>query len=788
MSRFVRRQWSARPLSVFSACFLLGVICGEHFYLSAAVSLVIALLFWGAYALIGCRRRHRWVLLPLIAAFLLGNARMIVALNANPPAPERFSVEFEGTVVSDPTYNEATVRLICVLQLEHVDGVETKCRVRLYLRSEELPLEGIEYGQHLTCFGHVWPQEAATNPYQYDSMKALLADGLAGMAAAKMEDVQITPSGPSLGKLRLQIWHAISDRISELFPENADIVRAFVLGDRTGLEAETKSDFSQTGITHLICISGLHISVLAAAVAHFLSLFSSRRAAVFGTLAVIILYGFLIGFPASLVRATVMFAAYSLASVAGRPSDPITRLSAAMLLMLLINPFNIYDGGFVLSFGASAGILLLSEPIESLLGIHRLRQWKPHPNRILRLGQALIRYFPLLLCTTLAAQLATLPAVIGYFGAQPLISIPVNLLAIPIAMLAYPLALIALALSTLWMALGQGVALLSEAMFTALLKLIHAFAMLPAGALRSPCFPAWLVFIHCLVVLLASGLNRLPLKIRRFMPLLLVALIGVSILNAWIQSLGFSVVFLDAGQADSAVIRADGHVYIYDTGDLYSPVSDFATGGCLGVDAVFLSHPHYDHVAGLIELLDEMPPNRIYVPAGWFDIDASESVTTAIETAQQMGIPIVELSSGDELHPTDDIALRVYSPDGSAASANDLSLLLEIVCDGHSVLFTGDLSRKGEPDVLPDVDVLKVPHHGSANACSDPFLAATSPKVAVISVGENNYGHPSEETLDRLDDSGAEVYRTDECGAVTVRFRRNGEIDVNTYLSMEALK
>ena len=785
---YVRRQWLARPLAVFSVCFLLGMIHGEALRLSAVFALLLAGFLLALH--FGLKKKHVCLaLLPMLAAFLLGDARMLAALDANPPVRENFSVCFEGTVVSDPGYNASKDRIICVLKLNQVDGRDTQCSVRLYLRSDVMPLEGIEYGQRLSCFGHVWPQDAATNPFQYDGMKGLRAKGLAGMAAAKLEDVQVLSTrstGP--GALRIQFWHAVSDRIDALFPENADLVRAFVLGDRTGLEENTRTDFSRTGVAHLICISGLHISVLAMAVSKLLSRLFSRRASVYGTLAAVLTYGYLIGFPASFVRAMVMFTVYAFAPIAGMPSDAVTRLSAALLLMLIIRPFNLYDGGFVLSFSASAGILLLTEPIEMLFGVDRLKKMKPHPRKILRMGQRLIRYFPQLLCTTLAAQLATLPAVIRYFGAQPLISIPVNLIAIPLAMAAYPLSLIALMLSAICMPLGQGIALASDFAFGLLLKLIHAFAELPAGSIRSPCFPVWLIYLHALLVLLSSGLNRIAARIRRFLPLALTLLIGVSMLNAWIHALEFSVVFLDAGQADSAVIRAEGHVYVCDAGDLYSPLADYAAGSCLGVDAVFLSHPHSDHAAGLAELLEKMPPKVIYLPEGWDDFESSESVAAGIEAAQQLGIPIIELSAGDEVQLGKDMICRVYSPWKSVKSANDVSLLLEFSSGGNSVLFTGDISKSGEPELLPDVDILKVPHHGSDTACSEALLSAASPEVAIISVGENSYGHPSGEVLERLSDSGSEIYRTDQCGAITVRFDHRGNIHVETYLPVEVFE
>lgn len=236
------------------------------------------------------------------------------------------------------------------------------------------------------------------------------------------------------------------------------------------------------------------------------------------------------------------------------------------------------------------------------------------------------------------------------------------------------------------------------------------------------------------------------------------------------------------------MVRADGCVCLFDVGDPYSPVSDYVSATCLHVDAIFLSHPHYDHAGALTELLETMPPERIYVPEGWFEVDADDDVLNGIALAQTMGIPILELLAGDEVSLTDELIVFVHAPDGDEETVNDLSLLLEVQCRNRSVLFTGDLSIDAEPEEIPDVDILKVAHHGSRNASSQRFLCAASPELAVISVGDNRYGHPSVETLERLQQVDAEVLRTDECGTIFVRIARDGEITLKTYLPREAIQ
>lgn len=785
LAGFVRRQWFARPLAVAAVCFWIGTALADAHGGAWLLWLAAAVAAAALGAVLRARFVRGWFLLVMAAVVALGGARMSLALANHPQVPERFSIPFTGTVVSEPLLNADGDRIICALRVEEMDGEAARCTVRLYLRSDVLPLEGIEYGQRLSCFGHIWPQDAASNPHEFDAREWLLSDGMTGMAAAKLEDVSVLSAHPGLGGWLIAARRAISERIGILFPDNADLVRAFVLGDRSGMDEELTEQFSQTGITHLICISGMHISVLAAAVSALLRRIMSQRASALITLAIITAYGVLLGYPASLVRATVMFASFSLAAVVGRPSDPVTRLMTALLGMLAFNPLYLYDGGCTLSFQASAGILLLDAPLERLFGVDRLRGLKPRRGRLANLALRAAKYFPMLLCSTLAAQLATLPTVIEFFGAQPLIAIPVNLLAIPLSMFAYPAALVALALSAVWMPLGQAVAFAADGMFSALVWLVDGFAALPAGALRAPHYPLWLTVAHYALMVAASGLSRTSIGVRRFLPVGLVGLIGVAMLCARLDTAGFRVVFLDAGQADAAVVRTEGHVYLFDVGDAYSPVTDYATATCLGVDAVFLSHPHFDHAGGLAELLEAMRPGTIYVPEGWFDFDTGETVRAGIALAQEMDIPIVELTAGDEIQLSDHAAARVLAPEHGDDWGEDLSMIVELDYRGHSVLFTGDLTTSREPAALPDVDVLKVPHHGSAKATSAQMLRQITPEVAIVPVGENNYGHPSAETLGRLASAGASIYRTDECGAITVRIARDGAIRVETYFPME---
>lgn len=783
---FLFRQLDVRPLAVFALHCLFGILVASRINIPTSVALVAMAIAALLGALLRRRRRARAVCLAMLFPLCLGALRFTLQEAFFPPVEPHFSVEFDGEILSDVTRTQKE-RLICTFHVTRIEGEPVSERVRLYARSDELPLEGLSYGQTLHCFGHIWPQEHATNPYEFDQANWLRGIGLQGMASAKLENIEIIRQSSGWKTPLYACRHFLASRIADLFPGSAALAQAFLLGDRSDLDPETRAAFNATGVAHLISLSGMHVTVLAAAVSLLLSRFLHRRHAELVTLDFIALYGALVGFPPSLCRAALMFAVMTGGTLCGRPSDPVTRICAALLAMLLWDPFYVFNTGFNLSFAASGGIILTHGNLDGLLGLDSMEAPRLRMSRAKRMRLRCIRYLLGLLSTSLAVTLATLPLVIATFGAQPLLAVPLNLLAIPLAMLAYPVSLAALMLSLLLPPMGPMLCALPDELYHLLVGLIQGASRLSVGVLRSPRYPPLLLLVHCVLLLCASSLSRVEVRKKRILAPALLLIVPMSLCWAWMHSLGFSAVFLDAGQADATVIKLDGHVYVYDTGEDYTPVDDYVSACCAGLDAVFLSHPHFDHAGGLSALLDALPPKVIYVPTGWFDVEMNEGIEAGVRKAQALGIPIVELKTGDRLQLSDRAYAVVYNPSGPVEEINDMSLLLEICAPEGSLLLSGDLTDAGAPQELPDVDVLRVAHHGAPNATDDRFLDATTPAYAIISVGENRYGHSDPDTLARLEACGARVYRTDECGAITVRLREGEEPSISTFLDPKGI-
>ena len=780
---FLTRLVRTRPLALASVLFLVG--CLLEYALTVpegALWAILALLALCSACLSPWRRMRRWIAPIVILSLLpMGALRFCCQWAQTTPIPAQNNAELAGRIAQTPVWNAEKERTICVIDELSINGIPVDGRLRLYLRGDCEALQAVRLGQLARCTAHIWRAQDATNPGQFSFSNFLRLNGMRGYATARIEDVQLSPPELRFTDLPERIRERIGARIDRLFPENAAIARAFLLGDRSNLSQEDRQSYSKSGAAHLLAVSGMHIGVLAAALNLLLSRFLKRNYAFAVVLALLMLYGALIGFPASLTRALLMFAILGFAPVAGRFSDVYTRLAASMLIHLLIRPIAALESGFILSYGACAGIFLLTPPLKQLLHLDGYLHKRTGVGFGNLLRCRLPRWILSTLLVTLAAQLAILPAVVHFFGAQPLYSFAVNLLSVPLAMAAYLVSIPGVILGI------APIASIADFLFGLLTRSVSFFSALPFAALRVARFPLWLALLCAASCLLASDLTRLPERLRRFLPLTVVLAVFVSNFCAQLSTCGCSVVFLDAGQADCAVLRTQGKVYLMDTGDPYTPAADYLSAMNYDVEGIFLSHPHLDHAGGLLDLLEVCTPKRIYLSANWSQYPVDEEVAGAISLAETRGAEIVPLSAGMELQLSDATILQVLSPVAGipADLANDDSLILRVSHGDASILFCGDASAATLESRVGDIDLLKVGHHGGADALSAKLATELSPSAAIVSVGENSYGHPAEKTLRLLEAAGARVFRTDRDGAITCRLSADGAIHIRTYLNSE---
>ena len=762
-------RWiSVRPLALVTGCFLAGVIVGRA---AGPMPLVWGALAVAAAALLAALRKRA---LAFSLALMLG-ALHVSLFMLKPDVCGADDARLTGYVDAEPRRTEKYVRVR--LNGVAIDGERLPCRVMLYLYDAE---DEPSVGDCVSVTADTWTPRGAGNPGGFDYDAWLWRQRVALCASAGAEDALIEPPrGFSLARLIQAARHRVAEGVSRMFsPESAGVALALITGDRSGMDETVRDNYRAAGVSHLLALSGLHVSVLLGGLEWLLrKLRLSRKASFFLTLPAAALYALLVGLPASVLRACLMHAAVGFARLDGRPRDGLSIICLSMLPLLLVNPLYVEDAGFVLSYAAVTGLTLFARRRPDR-GAYR--PVSPLMRAIAALGRAMRM--------SLAAQLGALPAAVCLFNQLPLWFLPFNVALAPLMALLFPLLLAATALGMLCPPLMSALAWLPERIVSLFNAVTAWGARMPLALINAADWPAWLIALYAAAAFCVSPYVRFtrsgPRRAAAVSAMAAVIALGLA-LPCFASREGLAITFVDVGQGDGAVVRAQGHTYLIDTGG-GSDMAEYLLNQGLEPEGIFLSHGHSDHAAGLGPILDAFSPCPIYVSCQWDSDPMDEAVALVWQKALAAGWPVARLSAGDEVMLSDAVALRVWHPGAaSAGGANENSMVCSVRYGQSAALFTGDLPMSQEFMPLPDCTVLKVGHHGSKRSTGAVLLDQVTPAVAIISVGHNSFGHPAPEVLERL--KHAAVFRTDERGAITVVMEENGQTRVTTWLP-EAIK
>ena len=557
------------------------------------------------------------------------------------------------------------------------------------------------------------------------------------------------------------IRNAVSRRVRALFGSQAPLVDALVIARRNALEPGVRERYAQAGLAHLLCVAGLHVGFLAGWLIVLLRRLPVSPAARFGAATtLVLLYVWLLGFPAPATRAGLALGIVGYARLRQRVVPPLAVLSLAAVLLLLRDPFAAHSVGAWLSLAAVGAVFAA---VRATAG----RAW---PVRALAPG--------------VAATLVTAPITAFAFGTVAPVGALVNLVAIPLAGVAVPGAMLALLTSLILPPVGALLARGAGAGL-ALLDLVaragdgvpFGHVVMPAGV---PAAAAWFA-----VLVVAWWLWRAPRRpwVRPARGLLVAAIVVWSAAFRP-QSLDdcrcLAVSFLDVGQGDAAALRTPAGQWIVIDGGPRSPGNDagrqvvvpyLRAHGARGLALLVATHSDADHLGGLPAVVAAFPPRLVIEPAEPLARPLYLEFLAAVEEA---GSRWRAARAGDRI-TVDRVTVQVLSPDdawmGVPVDVNDHGVVVLVTYGATRILFQADAGVPVEERLagtVGHVDLLKVGHHGSRSASSESWLAELSPPVAVISVGaRNRYGHPAPEVLERLARLGITVLRTDQRGTIT---------------------
>lgn len=652
--------------------------------------------------------------------------------------------------------------------------------LRVFLKEEER----IPIGASVLLQGKLKPTEPARNPGAFDSQSYYKAQHISYLMF--QGTVQKVSGTCSWYKERLaRVRDFFAQILGKAGGEEAGIFAAMLLGEKSLLEEETKLQYQMAGIVHVLAISGLHLSLLGMGLFKLLKWIGLGNLPAGGiALAAIYQYGLLTGSSVATLRAVSMFLLSVGAVILGRTYDMLTALAFGAILLLLESPDYLYHSGFLLSFGSVLGVGVVSPIFTKCL-----------PKRCVFLRS---------LTASLAVQAVTLPILLYFYYEVSLYGIFLNLLVLP-----------TVAAVLLWgiggtilggICLPAGKALLWPGRL-----LLKGYQLLCVYGCRQPWCTwvagkpeNWQILVYygslagCVLLWMQQGKRQEERKGKRyrFTEILLQGISLVWVLAAvWLLgfrgSQPFTVTCLDVGQGDASVISTpQGEHYLCDGGSssasgvgTYQILPFLKSQGISCLDGIFVSHTDQDHISGIEEILEargkaltSVRVKALYLPAWEEKPEAYERLE---ELAKEAAVPVIALGTGDVLE-RHGLKFQVLAPQRGAriGDVNEGSLVLQAEYGAFRGLFTGDIGEETERTLLAQVSpcqFLKVAHHGSRYSSCEAFLQRVKPKLGVISCSASNtYGHPSPETLERLEEAGSAVRITRDSGAVTVHFRKEG--------------
>lgn len=651
------------------------------------------------------------------------------------------------------------------------------CRLRSDSLDRALFYNLVKPGNKISFRGIFMQARGMRNPGEFDYRKFLLSKGITGIFISyDSASIEIINSEYSYFKnLIFSARKSIDELIRKLHnKQTAALLRGLLLADRTEIDYETKQNFVNAGVIHILAVSGLHVGYI---LLFFIILFGRFNIYLrsFLTIIGLLLFMIITGIPASVFRATLMSIILIIAFLSGRSANLINSIAISAVIILLFRPNEIFSPGFQLSYSAVLSIALIFPLAQKQIFD-------------LNINNNFLRQVLLFVSVTLSAQIGTLPFTLAYFNKLSLIAIFSNLIVIPLVGIIVALAILTLLIGSIFPVIAVYFALTNNLLVSLMMDIVKYSGSIEFAFIRINNFSSIdSTFFFAFLGLLIYALNYFQNNKLKALIILFVAI------NIYIYSLLddkkflpdgiMSLLMIDVGQGDAFLIKfPNGQTALIDAGNVdpffdngervIIPLLDY-----LGIDEIdygFVSHLDSDHYGGFASLIYNKRVGKIYRtrPDSTDKSIRFENFLNKHKVQKEtyrkgkivIGNCAVYFLNDEEFENSNNL------------SSNDRSGLIKIVFGTTSFLFVGDAEYASEqhyaskyPQFL-DSDVLKISHHGSATGSSAEFLQKVSPRISLISAGvKNKFGHPSEIVLQRLKDIDSEIFRTDSLGAVLIQ-------------------
>ncbi len=768
-----------RPLLIAAIAYINGILIGV--YLSKSIPLFVILSIIVSLITSFKKNTYRNAICMYLIVMCISS---IYVYNKNLNYESKYkkydnkNISIEGTIISDIEEKE----------YNYTFTIRTKgdyFLVNLKKNKEEISLE---YGDKLQISGEYQEPNKARNYKGFDYKNYLKINKIYGIIRVDLYTNIIIKHQKNLSNFKLLI-HKIREKLKQniqelLTKETYALGIGILIGDNSRINEKIVEDFKNSNLSHMLAVSGAHINYVVLTVS---ILFTKKRAGIKAqrvvTIMMMLFFMELTQMTSSVVRAGISCIIYMLASLLYRKADVINAMAISTLLILLNNPFKLFDIGFQLSYAGTLGIILFCKLINI-----------PIKNKLLK-------YLKDSIIISISANIFIIPIMMYQFNTISLTFILSNLLAGPLLGISIILEIIVLLISFM----SINIAAIPAKVLNILLILIINIANWFSNIEISKIYVITPKIISIVAYYLICAAIILKQKNRK---IIVIIMLTVLIINLFPTPKKLRINFIDVGQGDSTLIRTETNkVILIDSGGSTAS-SSFDVGNKVllpylldrrikKIDFIIVSHFDADHCQAFETVIDNINVRKVVVCKQSM---ITQEYLNIINKCKKKNIKIIVVERGDKLKIDKRTEFEILHPgerfldDGKGGlNANAIVCKMNYKLNNgrtFSILFTGDIEVEAEKELEQvygkklKADILKIAHHGSKTSSREKFIKLVSPKIALIGVGENNkFGHPADITLERLEKENVKVYRTDQMGEASITINKNGEIKVKTQIN-----
>lgn len=690
-------------------------------------------------------------------------------------------IEMQGVLVEQPQSKKDYLNCTCRLEKLRFFDVEEPVQGKVILNISE-GLADFAYGDRIQFKSALRKPIDQRNPGGFDYAKFLASQDIYAICSIK-DSSQFSILDHNQGtsfysKIIFPLRKLILSQLDKLYmPQRANFLKGLLLGDKQEIPEDFLEALSKTGTSHILAVSGLHTGFILLITWIILRVLRFPRFWVtILTILGLVIFAIITNLKPPVVRSVIMAAIFLLGTLLQRRRNNYNTLSAAALVILLANPQELFAPGFQLSFGAVFSILYLYPKFVKFLKRSKIIRTVYQINSV--------KYIVDLLLLSLAVQIGTLPLTTYYFNLLPLLGLVANIIVVPLIGIILSLTLVSMLFAGFSFFLASLYSAVNEVLIDFIGKFLKIVAALPGSHIYVP-RPQflWILIFLSLILMLTQW------QLQRMRNLGLISFLVVLNIMIWrplfYPDPALKIIHFDVGQGDAALIQFENNQTILVDGGTCEFNYDYGErvilpylrqNGIYRLDYVIATHPHNDHIGGLLSIFENMKIGQV--------IDNGDTTNSPIYKKYLRILDSLSISRRAIAHPETqnlaaDCEIWYFYPQDSVLkktapqmSLNNNSIVFKLIFGQTGFLFTGDAEVEAEAFLLPfenllQSDIIKIGHHGSVTSSSEKFLKLANPKSGVISVGEvNRFNHPSATTINRLHELEIAALCTDEQGAI----------------------